>query len=58
MGRLLFARKAATEDVRSLKEKKADFADCLIERIGADRECEYTCSFDKQAASAGMRLIE
>jgi len=44
--------------VRSFETGKADFADCLIERIGADHECEYTCTFDRQAAGAGMRLIE
>jgi predicted nucleic-acid-binding protein len=44
--------------VRSFGTGKGDFADSLIERIGADHECEYACTFDKQAAGAGMRLIE
>jgi len=44
--------------VRSFEASKADFADCLIERIGATHECEYTSTFDKHAASSGMRLIE
>ena len=34
-----------------------DFADCLIERSGAMRDCEYTATFDKGAADAGMRLV-
>jgi len=36
---------------------KAGFADCLIERSGAMRDCEYTATFDKSAADAGMRLV-
>jgi predicted nucleic-acid-binding protein len=36
----------------------SDFADCLVERTGAARECEYTATLDKAAARAGMRLIE
>jgi predicted nucleic-acid-binding protein len=44
--------------VRLFESSKADFADCLIERIGAAHECEYTSTFDKHATSTGMRLIE
>lgn len=44
--------------VRSFETARADFADCLIERVGADHECECTFTFDKQAANAGMRLID
>jgi predicted nucleic-acid-binding protein len=43
--------------VRLFEASKADFADCLIERIGAAHECEYTSTLDKHAASTGMRLI-
>jgi predicted nucleic-acid-binding protein len=35
----------------------ADFADCVIDRCGIEAECEYTATFDKRAAAAGMRLI-
>ena len=36
----------------------ADFTDCLIERSGNAAECEYTATFDRNAAtSAGMRLV-
>ncbi len=36
----------------------ADFADYLIERAGHAAECQYTVTFDKDAAgSTGMRLI-
>jgi predicted nucleic-acid-binding protein len=44
--------------VRLFEASRADFADCLIERTGAAHECEYTSTFDKHAASSGMRLIE
>jgi predicted nucleic-acid-binding protein len=44
--------------VRLFEASRADFADCLIERTGATHECEYTLTFDKHAASTGMRLIE
>ena len=44
--------------VRLFEACKADFADCLIERVGAAHQCEYTSTFDKNAASAGMRLID
>ena len=45
------------KSVRLFEASPADFADCLIERIGAAHECEYTATFDKGAAKAGMRLI-
>ena len=44
--------------VRVFESSRADFADCLIERIGAAHECEYTSTFDKHATGTGMRLIE
>jgi len=44
--------------VRLFEMSRADFADCLIDRIGAVYECEYTATFDIGAANAGMRLIE
>jgi len=43
--------------VRLFEESPADFADCLIDRIGAAYDCEYTATFDKGAAKAGMHLI-
>jgi predicted nucleic-acid-binding protein len=43
--------------VRLFETSKGDFADCLIERIGGTHDCEYTATFDKGAADAGMRLI-
>lgn len=36
----------------------ADFADCLIERLGREAKCEYTATFDiKAAKTAGMKLL-
>lgn len=36
----------------------ADYADCLIERLGAAHDCEATYTFDQVAVSdGGMRLL-
>lgn len=63
--RILRTRQLAVQDaeticqtVRSFEASTADFSDCLIERIGVAHECETTTTFDKHAASTGMRLIE
>ena len=63
--RILRARQLVVQDaetawkaVRLFETSKADFADCLIECIGARHECEYTATFDKAATEAGMRLID
>jgi predicted nucleic-acid-binding protein len=52
----------ADQVIRSLrvfKGSSADFADCLIERAGADAGCHDTLTFDIGASkSAGMRLIQ
>ena len=40
------------------RASKADFADCLIERLGAAAGCDYTVTFDQAAAkTAGMKLL-
>lgn len=45
--------------VRSFKDGKADFADCLIERSSAHAGCERTMTFDRSAArTANMVLIQ
>jgi predicted nucleic-acid-binding protein len=44
--------------VRLFEASRADFADCLIDRIGAAYECEFTATFDKDAARAGMHLVD
>jgi predicted nucleic-acid-binding protein len=45
--------------VRVYAANKADFADCLIERLSANAGCERTMTFDKAAAKmAGMVLLK
>ena len=44
--------------LRQFAPGKADFSDCLIERLGHAHDCLYTATFDRAAAkSAGMKLI-
>jgi predicted nucleic-acid-binding protein len=45
--------------VRVYAASKADFSDCLIERLSASAGCERTMTFDKAAAKmAGMVLLK
>ena len=47
-----------SQALRKFSASRADFADCLIERSGHAAECEYTVTFDQNAASAaGMKLL-
>ncbi|MGC2163017.1 MAG: type II toxin-antitoxin system VapC family toxin [Silvibacterium sp.] len=47
------------EALRIYRSSRADFADCLIERIGAAAGCDYTVTYDQIAAkTAGMRLLK
>ena len=43
--------------LRKFGARRADFADCLIERSGHAVECQCTVTFDQNAASAGMKLL-
>lgn len=44
--------------LRRFTVSKADFADCLIERCAHGAGCEYTATFDLNAAKAvGMRRL-
>lgn len=44
--------------LRKFSASHADFADCLIERSGHAAECQYTMTFDRNAAKgAGMKLL-
>ncbi len=48
----------AWQALRLYKAGKADFADCLIERLGSADGCEHTATFDRDAARyCGMRLL-
>lgn len=44
--------------LRKFSAGKADLAGCIIERSGHAAECEYTLTFDRKAAAAGMRLLQ
>ncbi len=47
-----------SQALRKFSAGHADFADCLIERCGHVAECQYTVTFDRNAAgAAGMRLL-
>jgi predicted nucleic-acid-binding protein len=49
---------AVSEALQCFKASKADFADCLIERLGALAGCRETVTVDRNASKfAGMRLI-
>ena len=44
--------------LRKFSTSQADFAACLIERSGHAAECQYTVTFDRNAAKgAGMKLL-
>jgi predicted nucleic-acid-binding protein len=44
--------------LRKFSTSRADFADCLIERSAYAAECQHTLTFDRNAAAAGMKLLE
>lgn len=44
--------------LRRFSASRADFVDCVIERCGNAAECDYTVTFDRNAAgAAGMKLL-
>lgn len=45
--------------LRSFRDSKAEFADCLIERTANEAGCSHTATFDRDAArSCGMKLLD
>ena len=48
----------AWQAFRKFGAGNSDFADCLIERSCHAAECEYTVTFDRKAAVAGMKLLK
>lgn len=48
---------AVRQALRRFAASRADFADCLIERCCREAGSQYTVTFDRKAAAAGMRLI-
>jgi len=62
--RILSIRQLVVQDaevawkaVRVFESSKADFADCLVERMAAAAGCSAVMTFDKAAAMAGMTLL-
>ena len=47
----------AWKALRLFESSKADFADCLIERMAAAAGCSVVMTFDKAAAKSGMPLL-
>jgi predicted nucleic-acid-binding protein len=47
----------AAQALRKFRIRRANFADCLIERCGQAAECQYVLTFDKDAAAAGTRRL-
>lgn len=45
--------------LRQFRIRRADFADCLLERSAHAAGCQHTLTFDRRAATTGaMRLIQ
>ena len=47
----------AWKALRLFESGKADFADCLVERVASAAGCTVVMTFDKAAAKAGMTLL-
>lgn len=45
------------EALRCFESSKADFADCLVDRMAMTAGCSVVMTFDKAAARAGMQLL-
>jgi predicted nucleic-acid-binding protein len=43
--------------LRTYSDGKADFADCLIERLSAQAGCDRTMTFDRNAAKTGGMVL-
>lgn len=43
--------------LRTYADGKADFADCLIERLSAQAGCDRTMTFDRNAAKTGGMVL-
>jgi predicted nucleic-acid-binding protein len=64
LSQLLRAKQLIVDDaetvwqaIRAFAAGKADFADCLIERLCHNRGCTGVVTFDKAAAKSGMALL-
>ena len=51
-------RDSANQALRDFRTGKADYVDCLIQRLGASAGCSHTATFDRAASRLeGMRLL-
>lgn len=49
---------SVSQALRVYRSSRADFSDCLVERIDHAAGCQYTLTFDRDAAAtAGMQLL-
>jgi predicted nucleic-acid-binding protein len=48
---------AVSQALPQFSASRAEFADCLIGRCGHAAEGQYTFTFDRNAAAAGMTLL-
>jgi predicted nucleic-acid-binding protein len=49
---------AASQALRDFRTSKADYVDCLIQRLGSIAGCSHTVTFDRVASRIpGMRLL-
>jgi predicted nucleic-acid-binding protein len=46
-----------SQALRKFRGSRADFADCLIECAGHAADCQHTFTFDRNAVTAGMKLL-
>lgn len=51
-------RDSASQALRDFRASKADYVDCLVQRLGASAGCSHTVTFDRAASRLeGMRLL-
>jgi predicted nucleic-acid-binding protein len=55
---VLEKKEIVSQSLANFRTSRADFADCLIERCGHSAGCRHVVTFDKDAAAAGMRLLD
>jgi predicted nucleic-acid-binding protein len=49
---------SASQALRDFRASKADYVDCLIQRLGAAAGCGHTVTFDRVASRlSGMRML-
>jgi len=49
---------SANQALRDFRTSKADYVDCLIQRLGSGAGCSHTMTFDRAASRIdGMRLL-